>query len=971
MPFLKSAAAHLFTAFGSDLGKVCVVTPNRRSGIYLRKYIAELVTGPVWAPAVHAIEDFMAILSGMTEVEPVLLLTELYEIHRTVDQEKAGSFEEFLSWGGQLLADFNDIDRNLNDGRALFNYLDEAKALALWNPDGMPLTPFQKDYLRFYRSLGTYYEMLKSSLISRKTGYQGLVFRHAAERVVTGSAEIPWESVLFTGFNVLTQAEEEVMNHLRMKGKAHFFWDADHFYLDHEQREAGLFLRRWLKKWPLSKANPVSDCFKTGAKNIRIIGIPDPVGQVKFCGELLQKLGAETGEETAVILPDEKLLLPLMNSLPPELSQFNVTMGFPLKQTPLAVLLDQTCYMHLHATAMLTGASDTHKFYYHDLISLLRNPLLTRIASQVNGDGFALNDLIVHLNSGDRVFVSPDHLKGMGLFGSTLGFLEPFVTHWTRPGEAICSLRCITEWTRNEPFESESAYVIATILHRLELVVERHSSWFSLQSFCQFFKEMVNTCTLPFVGEPLQGVQIMGMLETRTLDFKNLIILSCNEGLLPTGKTAHSFIPFDIRSEYGLPTYRQKDAIYAYHFFRLLQRAEHIWLLYNTEPDKLSGGEVSRYIRQVIRELPEYNPKITINQHIVTSGSVGVNEIGNIEIQKEGWVYQKILDKAAEGLSPTALNSFRKCSLQFYLSEIAGIREPEDPGDTIDARMLGTAVHHALFKLYAPLKGKILHLSDIDVMKKSAVTAVRAAFEEKFKKPALNYGKNLLLVNVATRMVQNFLESEQIRLLSYQSSGTAIRIEALEQPVWRGLPLKVNGREHEVRIKGFIDRADRVGAVLRVADYKTGRVFPKELVIANWDELLSDPAKDKCFQLLAYTWLFHGFDSATSRTAGVVPLQSSSPKFMPVKVGTGSENRSTEKNSIRSGSPEDDGGETTGNSTDETANLSPSDMEAFEDVLRQLIGRLLDPSIPVGPAENTDYCRNCSYLNLCGRTAAF
>lgn len=968
MPFLKSLADYLVNAFGCELGDICVVTPNRRAGIYLRKYLSDHVTAPVWAPSIYAIEEFMALLSGMTEVEPVQLLTDLYEIHRSVEQEKARSFEEFLSWGGQLLSDFNDIDRNLADGAALFNYLDEAKAIALWNPDGTPLTPFQQEYLRFYRSLGSYYELLKESLIGRKTGYQGLVFRQAAERVAAGKAEISWKSIIFIGFNVLTRAEEEVMNLLYLDGVARFFWDADRFYLDHDHREAGIFLRHWLKKWPILTGNPVSDSFRKNKKNIEVIGIPDLVGQVRFCGELLQKLGPETAEETAVILPDEKLLLPVMNAIPPEVTQFNVTMGFPLKQTPLAILLEQTFYLHIHSAAMLAGRSDSGKFYYHDLIRVLRNPLFARIAARIHGDCFALNELITRLMTGDQVFISLDHLQGMGLFGFAPGFLDIFLTPWQKPGEVIRDLRQITEWTRMEPFESESAYVMATLLHRLEVVAEQHISWFSVPTLYQFLHELVNTASLPFVGEPLHGVQIMGMLETRTLDFRNLIILSCNEGMLPTGKTAHSFIPYDIRYEYGLPTYRQKDAIYAYHFFRLLQKAEQVWLLYNTEPDKLTGGEISRYVRQVIRELPLYNPGIAVRQQILKPGIFKGYEIGSVEIPKEGWVLQKIRDKAAEGLSPTALNAFRKCSLQFYLAEIAGIREQDDPGDTIDSRMLGTAVHHALFRLFTPVKGRDLLVSDIDAMKQSAEQAVRSAFEEKFKKSALHYGRNLLLVHVATRMVLNFLQSEHKRLLNHRNSGTAIRVEVLEQPVWRTLAVNPETGKPEVRIKGFIDRADQVGSILQVVDYKTGKVDRKELLVGSWDELLEDPKKDKGFQLLTYAWLLSGTDHMRSLRTGVVSLHTSQPGFLPVVIKNGEEARSAKTTNPDTGSPEEGPDEPDEEYPEESGVLSGADLNAVEGVLKELVGRLLNPEIPISPAKSPDPCKNCRYLNLCGKS---
>ncbi len=972
--FLEKTARHLLSRYGSDLSEICIVLPNRRAGLFLNRFLAAELTRPVWAPALFSIEEFMASLAGMKEVEPIHLLIDLFEIHRETSGEKAQPFDEFLSWGPQLLADFNEIDRYMADAGELFGYLNEVRAISLWNLDLTPLTDFQKNYLAFYNSLGNYYALLTSRLKARGDGYQGLVFREAACRTEQGTAMVSWKQVIFVGFNALTHAEERVMTHLQKEGMAEFLWDADRYYLDSTFHEAGDFLRQWLSKWPAKETNWISEDFLNGEKRIEIIGVPDVTGQVKFCGELLQEMGNGLDERTAVVLADETLLMPLLNSIPAGVENLNVTMGLPLRNTPLADLLEIVLQMHLKASGMQQDRRVANGLYFRDVLKILKHPLVAGIADKaLSGNHSALASLTSYIQSGSRVFLHKSDLHQSGHFEVGFEFLDPFFEPWNGPADSIPHLRKIVEMVRDSVMtdgsgesvlqgqgrarvEAEYAFSFTKILHQLADIVTLHPDCFSLQTFCQFFRQLVRSSSLPFYGEPLKGLQVMGMLETRTLDFENLVVLSCNEGLLPSGRTAHSFIPFDIKREFGLPTYQHKDAVYSYHFYRLLQRAKNVWLLYGTEPDQLGGGEKSRYLQQLSRELPLYNPAIKIREQLLTSALPKSNAPPPIVILKSGEVLDRLLEKASEGVAPTALNAFRNCPLRFYFSEIAGLREPEEVTEDIDPRTLGTAVHRALHQLLLPIQNKVLTTAAVKEMIARSDDAVQQAFDEKFKKLSVTSGKNLLLLNVARFMVKNFLKSEIEHIEELAESGLAMQVMFLEHHLNRRLMVSLKEQTIEVIVKGVVDRIDRVGTESRVIDYKTGLTEKKELTVSTWPDLSHNPQLDKAFQLLTYAWLFAEQSPNSLLRAGIISLKNISSGFMPVNLPVETEANQDEKQAInKRGKP------------GQNDKIGDKELLEFEKELQALVAEIYNPDEPFIQTIDHDTCLRCPYIAICGR----
>ncbi|MBE0647268.1 MAG: PD-(D/E)XK nuclease family protein [Bacteroidales bacterium] len=963
-PFLQQTAKYLYETFEDNLSGIAVVLPNRRAGLFLRKHLAGMLQKTSWSPALFSIEEFVAFSSGLREAEQVHSLFEMYKIHQRIEKEKAQSFDEFLNWGGQLLSDFNEIDRYLIDPKALFTYLDEVRAMTVWNPDNAPLTEFQQNYLKFYNSLLSYYSGLTGVLLSRGEAYQGLMFRDACQKMEKGEVKIPWTKVVFAGFNALTASEERIIDHLVKEGVGELLWDADSYYLDDPKQEAGDYLRQWFKKWPEWSHRWKSEDLKSGKKEIGVIGVPDIIGQVKLAGTLLEKWHQEglLNERTAVILPDEKLLLPLLNSLPPGLDAVNITMGLPLSQTPLADLLILVYEMHHHAIRMNPGSKKSGRFYFRDVAKVLQHPYVSRLASaNSEGNQFAFRELVEKIKAGQKTFLQRKDLttEHTGLFGINLTFLDLMFGTWESLEGALTGLQELVEaivvsFGTNEPsiqesdieqrpkIELEYAYAVARILRQLRQMTDESAGFLTWDSLAKFFKQLLDTTMLPFYGEPLKGLQIMGMLETRTLDFDRVVILSCNEGILPSGKNIQSFIPFDVRKDFSLPLYRQQDAVYAYHFYRLLQHSSHLWLLYNTEPGQMGGGDLSRFIRQIETELPRYNPANVIRNEVLVTSLLGREGSPVVEIEKSPDVLEKLWNKASSGFSPTSLNAFRSCSLRFYFSEIAGLKEPEEEEGEIDPRILGSAVHHALMNLYKPFVSRALTVDNLTSMEARVDTEIDAAFKAVFKGDVISTGKNLLLVEVARIMVRKFIRGERQHVEQLAKSGDTLIVELLEKHLSRQLSVTIGRSEKEVRIKGFVDRVDRISGIRRVIDYKTGNVAQKDVAISDWDDLISDPALDKGFQLLTYTWLLEGKPSANLFHAGIISLKKQAPGFMTVTV------------------PDVDG-------KPKSATIGEYEMLKVGEILGRVVADMFDPDQPFRQTPDEERCTYCPYIAICSR----
>jgi len=960
--FLEKTADYLYKTYGDKISDLCIVVPNRRAGLFLQKYLGNSIGKTSWSPAIFSIEDFLIDISGLRICDPTQALFELYEIHKVLEGQNAQPFDEFTSWAQQLLGDFNEIDSYLVDAKDLFSFLNEAKALSVWNLDNKPLTDFEKQYLRFFNSLYTYHEQLSIRLLSSNLAYPGLLFRKTAGQIGELLEKITWEKIIFAGFNALTKAEEVIIDQLVSLGKTEMLWDADAYYMEDEKQEAGFFLRMWKRKWKNQPFNWIEKNFAASSAKIRIIGVPYHVGQAKLCGELLsgQLLRDHHAEDTAVVMMDEQVLIPVLNSLPPVVKELNITMGLPLRQTPVYDLFDTIFRMHENTSRFeRPGSQGKEKFYHRDILRVLQHPYAARMAGTLlKGNIFILEDLVAEIRAGNRVFLGKEELiqSGTGIFTGSLGFLEPVFESWQDPVKTIESLRKIIAHLRDgfisgeEEQESRSARIeleflctFSRIIYRLSTLIEKYDAIKSLKVFHSLFNQLAGLTSLPFYGEPLRGLQMMGMLETRTLDFDNLILLSVNEDLIPSGKTTQSFIPFDIRRHFHLPTYQYKNAIYAYHFYRLIQRAKQVYLLYNTESDELGGGEKSRFVKQIQQELRTYNPNISIEEEILVTSPLKSSSFTDLKVPKTGEVAEMLMRKAETGFSPTSLNNYIQCSLKFYLQDLLGLREDKEVEETIDSQVLGLAIHETLEKLYKPYQNMVLKEETIDKMLPLYQSTLDDAFKEKFKGSDVAYGKNLLLVRVASILVKKFLEKEKELIRNLRKEGSAITVVFLEKLLADRIEIGFSDTILDVKLKGFVDRIDRIGEEWRIIDYKSGSVSPSALKFSDWSELKEDSDLGKIVQLYTYAYLFrHGrSEKEVNIRAGIISLRKLNEGYIQVPSLS-----SAEKNGSL---------------------LGEKDLAEFEKILKEILKEVYDFSIPFMQTEDVKRCENCDFVNLCNR----
>lgn len=954
--FLEKTVKHLCEKYGDDISELCIVLPNRRAGLFLKTHFANNLKKTFWSPEIYATEDFVALLAELEIADSTTLLFELYETVKNVNKNEVESFDEFSKWGQILLSDLNEIDRYLVDGTQLFGNLKDIKELEAWSLNSDEgLTDFQQQYLSFWQSLGTYYFDFNKRLLDKHQAYQGLAYKIVASTIEERINKHPWKKIIFAGFNALNKAEEQIIEKLLDLGKAEIIWDTDSYYINDTRQEAGKFIRKYdnhgsFKKIPGKNIVFEENLLSTEDKHITIIGAAKNVAQAKVAGNLVaafQKQHASL-QNTALVLADENLLFPVLHSLPENIEDINVTMGYPLKNTPIAGYFDLVFNLHTNAIKLSQG-KEKYSFYHKDLLKLLSHPFSTILIFNKDHHN-SVKPVIKAIQDRNIVFAAFSTLEKIitEKQEDTLEILRPLFKHWQTPADAIACVHYLIDTLKNAivaqqgnssknnaSLELEYLFAFTKIIKRIQaLMIDYPGSIVDLKTLQNILKQIVRSTTLPFYGEPLMGLQVMGMLETRTLDFENIILLSCNEDILPSGKTMNSFIPFELKRYFGLPTYNDKDAIFAYHFYRLIQRAKNIYLLYNTESDALGSGEKSRFLTQLIHELPKVNKNVVIEEKLVNI-PVNVDNTGNvISIPKTAAIIEKLNAKAVKGFSPSLLNTYRNCSLQFYFQAIAGLREAEEVEETIGADTLGNTIHEVLETLYKPFIGKKINATDVRELKKQVETLTISVFEKEYSKTEISYGKNLLTIKVALKFLNNFLDSEIKAIGKYEKDSTPLIIKNLEQKLETILTIN----SQTIKLHGNADRIDNVGSLTRIIDYKTGIADNKELKLEEWSNIQTDSTLAKSFQLLMYAWMYQKMNPAIldNMVSGIITFRELSAGLKTVKI----------------------------NNSDL---LNVPILNKFEEQLKNILSEIFNPEIEFKQATDFNNCEYCSFKGICNR----
>ncbi|PKH66579.1 PD-(D/E)XK nuclease family protein [Flavobacterium sp. ALD4] len=872
--FLDKIAQVLVENYSDKLSDTIVVLPNKRAKIFLIEALKRQVDVNILSPEIISIEDFIQDIAGIRTADPIELLFEFYDVYLSVTEKtNQQSFELFANWAKTLLQDFNEIDRYLLDPSYVLSYLKDIEDIKKWGIEVENKTQLLENYIDFWKLLPNYYQTLYSHLLKKKIGYQGLIYREAVGNLKHFSKSITNKNYVFAGFNALNASEEKIIQHLIAADQAKIYWDADQTFLNDPYHDAGLFVRRFKKSWKEYKSNSfewiVDDFSQT--KNIKVIGTPKTIGQAKIAGGIIENIINEnpttTLDKVAIVLGEENLLVPLLYSLPSSVGALNITMGYPSKNNPAQILIAKLFKMHTNA---LARNAKNYVLYYKDVLDILTHPLV---------EPYAQTSTLVNLiNKNNYTFITHHKLMELNAYPTDL-FLLLF-QKWENGSIAVLETvskllltikNNLSNDNKEEKITKAFVFSIFKVINKLINYYSQHEHIDKIETLYAIYKQVIDLAEVSFEGEPLNGLQIMGVLESRVLDFDTVIVTSMNEGKFPAGKSQNSFIPYDVKRELGLPTFKEKDAIYTYHFYHLLQRAKNIYLLYNTESEGLDAGEKSRFITQL--EV-EKQAKHTIT-HEIYNAVLPETAYTPMVIEKSESVMLRLKEIADVGFSPSALTSYIRNPIQFYFQKILRIREVEEVEENIALNTLGTIIHETLKSLYDPFVGRFISELDIQNCFKQIDAEVLKQFKVVYKEGEIKKGRNLLAFEVAKRNVSNFLKVE----LESIKAGDAIKILALEQTFERILNHPT--LPFPVLIKGNVDRIEERNGVIRIIDYKTGKVEKSSVTLKTWKGLTQEIKNDKIIQVLAYVYMYETEAKSKPIEAGIISFKNLKSGFLP------------------------------------------------------------------------------------------
>lgn len=962
-PFLYQVATLFYQQYGAEIHRLAFVFPNRRAGLFFQKYLSEISEIPLFSPSILTINDLFMQLSGMHPADKIQMLFRLYELYK----QRSGSsesFDEFIYWGEMLLNDFDDIDKYMVDARMLFRNVSDLKSLdddfnylspeqvqairSFWSsfyPKGD--SPNQQHFLELWEILYDLYAGLRTSLAKDGCGYDGMIFREVVEQLEKEPmSDFLFDQVVFVGLNALSISGERLLLALQKKGVADFYWDYVGPWVTDPDNKASFFLERNLKLFPSRMQLPATEPVQA---EIRVMGVPSAIGQAKQVYPILQALADEqqlTDESalrTAIVLPDEHLLVPVLNAIPEAIQHINVTMGYPLAGTPVAALMEYILTLQKN----IRYIDRVPVFYFRDVLPILNHQYVMAAAPE------EVSQLVKDMTAGNRIYVHAADLNRhelLSILFTPVQNTEELSDYLIHVLEALnACLRNNRPNPDDEEMISNSTQTTADIeqefifhyfatVNRMKEVMREAKIEMRLDTYFRLLKRMTDLITIPFEGEPLSGLQVMGVLETRALDFDRLIILSMNEGIFPLKKAANSFIPYNLRRGFGLPTYEHQDSVWAYHFYRLIRRAKQVTLLYDTRTTGLQTGEVSRFVHQL-----RYHYQYPLIDELVVY-DVASSAVPPISVQKTAEVEKLLSDFLSGGpraLSASAINTYLDCPLKFYFSVLEQIQEEDEITETVERDIFGSILHKVMEDLYAPFKGKLVTADLLKLLRKDQpllTGTIARAFAELFFKSSV----------VRPLEGENFLTGEMIRkyaekILEQDARFTPFHYIESEKKVRATITLS---DKRVVQLKGFIDRVDSLDRVLRIVDYKTGS---GKLEFESVEGLFDKEAKDRpkaVMQVFLYAWMYQQLPEYTG-----MPIQPAiyylrtlfQRSFKPVVEQKKGRGKADKVNSFQDFASD------------------------FEDKLRQCLDEIFNLDIPFTQTETGKACAYCSFRGLCGK----
>ena len=967
--FLESVAADLWARYGERVGELKLILPNTRTRVFFVDALSKIANKPIWAPEYLSIDSLMVSLAGLERADSIAAITELYRIYSELYNESRGegkeeSFDSFYRWGEVLLGDFDAVDKYLIDADMLFGNIADLKEvdadvasymteeqLRMVNRFWREFEPTRKHsshkerFLSIWRILLPTYKTFRERLSEQGVGYTGMIYRRAAERLRSGDVELPEGGYVVVGFNALSAAERVLFDHLKNAHEADFYWDYDDYYLKDEKQEAGLFVRENLRRYPSPASFSLVSHFAE-PKQIRAISTASSSLQCKYVGEFVEELVAQDGKidrNTAIVLTDEGLLSPLLYSLPDSIGKVNITMGYPLRSTLAYSFTERLLQLQLRSRQTRAGVVS---FYYSDVEGLLGHPFIVAL------DRKRCSELRKEIFTQGRIYVARERLVGR------VELLDRLFTHHSEyPSlkdyllgvlSEVAKVEIAHETTERRALNKECFGLIDEVVRKTDNSIARCGVKMTLSTYVSLLRRVLQGVRIPYSGEPLSGVQVMGILETRNLDFDNVILLSMNDDNFPSGRiTDTSFIPYNLRYAYGMPTPRHNEGVYAYYFYRLIQRAERVDMVYCSVADEKSTGEQSRYIYQLDFESPHNVERIE------KSLNVSLAEERYIVVEKRGGVLARLrnylVDKdggVGKRLSPSTFNNYMECGLKFYFKAIAGIRTEEEIEEGVDSALFGTIFHKAAELLYKPMQKNGLRPADYlpklnaESVHQAVVDAISEDYFAGEAVPESEYGGSLLVVRDT---VEKYLTT---CLLPFDSSVDRgeFKIGYLEQEMSADFEFD---EQCSVRFYGFSDRIDCLpDGKLRIVDYKTGSLHKDFAGLTSLLSHLPEGRNGAVLQTLIYSMVAERMQSRGELTGkGAVP------SLYYVRY-LGKEDYSPLLND---------------ESADRPVTSYDDYREEFEALLAQTLRELFDPQVPFTATEDEKVCQWCDFAKICRR----
>lgn len=954
--FLEILCDDILLKYGENISDICVVFPSRRAGLFFKNIIGKKINAPIWSPDVYSIEDFVEKFSDLSITDNFKLIVELYSVYSDVlksenvlfenskdnswENNSLDNFDNFYPWGEMLLQDFDEIDKYLADAKLVFKGIKNIKEIEASFPIEIQenlkkfwktlfdysQTEAKNNFIKIWNILEKVYREFKNRLENEGICFPGMAYRRLYEKTDDISDSIRWKKIIFAGFNSLTTAEKSIMKKLIDKGLAEIYWDIDEYYFSDNNQEAGNFIRENLKYFG-REGIKIENNLLNSDKRLEVIGTSSSTGMAKVLGSELKELlncGQINPEKTVLVLPDSKLLLPVLYSIPDEVRKINVTMGFPFRDTILFSLL------HLLIDLQNDYVLENGKIKFNYLIvkKILLHPFVKYydVAIVYNIIEFIESENLVYFQIDDYRHDVPEMLK---IIFRRVNDMNDAVEYFKDIIGRISSGidKDVNKDTDYKIFQLEFMYNFYTNFNRLCEVIKENQVEMSINTYFRLLKNVLRKISVPFTGEPLQGLQVMGLLETRTLDFENVFLLSANEGVLPEGKVNNSFIPYSIRKSVNMPTYEDEDSVTSYYFYRLLQRTKNMFIIYDTDTGK-EVKEKSRYILQIENELVSKNKKINYKHRIV------LPELKNIEkkdicIEKSDKIKDKI--KNAGNLSPSSLIKYINCPLQFYFNKIAKIEAKTEIEESFDSKSVGNVLHSVLENIYLPFKGNIINEKVLEGIiedyKYNFNKKIDIAIKNAGNEFVLNdyRGKNNLFKNIINKLIIRVLENER-KLVPFKIVDTELEIKS-----------NFDFGSGVTGITGRIDRIDEKDGIIRIIDYKTGSYklnkYNKDNPEEYFEMLITHPDYKENFQAFFYGYFYWKAHPGEKINVIIYPVK---------KISDGIKELKSEF-------------------------ITEEEFVMFENKLKKIMLEIYNPDFPFRQTEDEKRCTYCAYSSFCYR----